>query len=140
MGVADLLALFTGSGTYEVILSGFKTLAGTVIQFLTAIGTADETGEHIGLACSGGSAFVLAKFLYTGEGFFVNNSFMGILENLPLIGRVFEFLFALVRLLAGFEVDHVTKVFLLFQYAGDGAWCPIVRSVFAGAFRPIFIQ
>lgn len=80
-----------------------------VVQFLTAIGTADETGEHIGLACSGGSAFVLAKFLHTGKGFFVNNGFMSVLENLPLVWRVFEFLFASVRLLAGFEVDHVTK-------------------------------
>ena len=117
--IADFLALFTGSGAYEVILSGFKTVAGAVVQFLTTIGTADETGEHIGLACSGGSAFVLAKLLHTSKGFFVNNSFMGVLENLPLIGRVFEFLFASVRLLAGLEVDHMTKVFLLFQYAGD---------------------
>ena len=112
-----------------MILSGFKTVAGAVVQFLTAIGTADETGEHIGLACSSGSAFVLAKFLHTGKGFFVNNGFMGVLENLPLVGRVFEFLFASVRLLAGLEVDHVTKVFLFFQYASDGAWCPIVRIV-----------
>ena len=109
VGVADFLALFTGSGAYEVVLSGFKTVAGAVVQFLTTIGTADETGEHIGLACSGGSAFVLAKFLHTGEGFFINNGFMGVLENLPLIGRVFEFLFASVRLLAGLEVDHVTN-------------------------------
>lgn len=54
---------------------------------------------------------------------------MSVLENLPLVGRVFEFLFASVRLLAGFEVDHVTKVFLLFQYVGNGAWCPIVRVI-----------
>ena len=104
VSIADLLAPFAGSGTYEVILSGFKTVAGTVVQFLTTISTADETGEHIGLACSGGSAFVLAKFLHTSEGFFINNSFMSVLENLPLVGRVFEFLFASVRLLAGFEV------------------------------------
>ena len=123
--VTDLLALFTGSGANEVILSGFKTVAGTVVQFLTA----DETGEHIGLACSGGSALILAKLLHTGEGFFVNNRFMGVFENLPLVGRVFDFLFALVRLLASFEVDHVTKVFLLFQYAGDSAWCPIIRVI-----------
>ena len=90
MGVADFLALFTGSGAYEVVLSGFKTVAGTVVQFLATIGTTDETGEHIGLACSGGSAFVLAKLLHTGKGFFVNNSFMGVLENLPLVGRVFR--------------------------------------------------
>ena len=119
MSVANLFALFTGSGAYKVILSGFKTVAGTVVQFLAAIGAANETGEHIGLACSGRSAFVLAKFLYTSEGFFVNNGFMSVLENLPLVGRVFEFLFASVRLLAGLEVDHMTKVFLLFQYAGD---------------------
>ena len=112
-----------------MVLSGFKTVAGAVVQFLTAIGTADETGEHIGLARSGRSAFVLAKFLHTGKGFFVNNGFMSVLENLPLVWRVFKFLFASVRLLAGFEVDHVTKIFLLFQYAGDGAWCPIVRII-----------
>ena len=129
MSVADFLALFTGSGAYEVVLSGFKTVARTVVQFLAAISTVNETGEHIALACSGWSAFVLAKFLHTGEGVFINNSFMGVLENLPLVGRVFEFLFALVRQLAGFEVDHMTKVFHLFQYAGDGAWCPCVRVI-----------
>ena len=47
VGVADFLSLFAGSGAYEVVLSGFKTVARTVVQFLTAIGTADETGEHI---------------------------------------------------------------------------------------------
>ena len=72
VGVTDLLTLFTGSGANKVVLSGFKTVAGAVVQFLTAIGTADETGEHIGLACSGGSALILAKLLHTGEGFFVN--------------------------------------------------------------------
>ena len=117
MSVADFLALFAGSGAYEVVLSGFKTVARTVVQFPTAIGTVDETGEHIALACSGGSALVFAKLLHTGESIFVNNGFMGILENLPLIGRVFEFLFALVRLLAGFEIDHVTKVFQLTENA-----------------------
>ena len=84
VGVANFLALFAGRGAYEVILSGFKTVAGAIVQFLTAIGTADETGEHIGFACSGWSAFVLAKLLHTGEGIFVNNGFMGVLENLPL--------------------------------------------------------
>lgn len=143
VGVADLLTLFTGSGANKVVLSGFKTVAGAVVQFLTAIGTADETGEHIGLACSGGSALILAKLLHTGEGFFVNNCFMGFFENLPLVGRVFDFLFTLVRLLACFEVDYVTEVFLLFQYASDGAWCPKLygsSGVLAGALRPIFIQ
>ena len=91
VGVTDLLTLFTGSGANKVVLSGFKTVAGAVVQFLTAIGTADETGEHIGLACSGGSALILAKLLHTGEGFFVNNSFMGVLENLPLVGRVVRY-------------------------------------------------
>ena len=104
MSVADLLALFTGSGAYKVILSGFKTVAGTVVQFLTAIGTADETGEHIGLACSGGSALILAKLLHTGEGFFVNNRFMGVFENLPLVGRVFDFLFALSAPVKSFSI------------------------------------
>ncbi len=83
MRFAYIFATLTGSGADEVILSSFKALAGTVVQFLTAISTADETGEHIGLACSGRSAFVLAKFLHTGKGFFVNNCFMGVLENLP---------------------------------------------------------
>ena len=100
--VADLLALSTGSGAYEVVLSGFKTVAGTVVQFLTAIGTADETGEHIGLACSGGSAFVLAKFLHTGKGFFANNGFMSVLENLPLVWRVFRVSFCFCTTACGF--------------------------------------
>ena len=112
-----------------MVLSGFKTPAGTVVQFLTAIGTASETGEHIGLACSGGSAFVLAKFLHTGEGIFVNNGFMGVLENLPLFGRVFEFLFALVRHSAGFEINRVSKVFLFLLYAGNGIGNPTIRVI-----------
>ena len=97
MCFAHILATLAGGGANEVVLSGFKTLAGAVVQFLTAIGTASETGEHIGFACSGRSAFVLPKFLHTGNGVFVNNCFMSVLENLPFVRRVFEFLFALVR-------------------------------------------
>lgn len=129
MGIADFLALFAGSGAYEVVLSGFKVVASTVVQFLTTISTVDETGEHIGLACSCRSALVFAKFLHTGEDIFVNDGFMGVPENLPLIGRIFKLLFALVRHFAGLEVDHVTKVFHLFQYAGDGAWRPCIRVI-----------
>ena len=68
-----------------MVLSGFKTVAGAVEQFLTTTGTAYETREHLGFACSGGSAFVLVKFLHTGEGFFVYNGFMGVLENLSFL-------------------------------------------------------
>ena len=46
VSVADLLALSTGSEAYEVVLSGFKTVAGTVVQFLTAIGT---DGRFLGI-------------------------------------------------------------------------------------------
>ena len=102
MRFAYIFAMFAGSGADEVILSGFKALAGTVVQFLAAIGTADETGEHIGLACSGGSAFVLAKFLHTGKGFFANNGFMSVLENLPLVWRVFRVSFCFCTTACGF--------------------------------------
>lgn len=112
MRFAYIFTTLAGGGADEVVLSGFKTPAGTVVQFLTTIGTASETGEHISLACSGRSTFVLAKFLHTGEGIFVNNGFMCILENLPLVGRVFEFLFALVRQPAGFEINRVSKVLI----------------------------
>lgn len=48
MRFAYIFATFVGSGADEVILSSFKTLAGTAVQFFTAIGTADDTREHIG--------------------------------------------------------------------------------------------
>ena len=110
MRFAYIFATLAGGRADEVILSGFKALAGTVVQFLTTIGTADKTGEHTGLTCSGRSAFVLTKFLHTGKGIFVNNRFMGVLENLPFFTGVFELLFCFVRLSASLEVDRVTKV------------------------------
>ena len=54
---------------------------------------------------------------------------MCILENLPLVGRVFEFLFALVRQPAGFEINRVSKVFLFLQYAGNGIGNPTIRVI-----------
>lgn len=130
MCITNILALFTGSGTNEVILSGFKAIAGTVVQLFTTIGTANHTGEHIAFSCSGRTTLVLPKLLYTAECFFIHNRIMGILENLPLGLGIFDFLFALVGLPVGSEVDHVAKVFLSFQNSGDGARCPVI-----GIFR-----
>ena len=104
--ITNILALFTGSRTYKVILSGFKAIAGAVVQLFTTIRAADNTGEHIALSGSCRTALVLPKLLYTVEGFFVHNGIMGILENLPFGLGIFDFLFALVGLPVGAEVDH----------------------------------
>ena len=115
--ITNILALFTGSRTYKVILSGFKAIAGAVVQLFTAVSTADNTGEHITLACSGRAALILPQLLHTVKCFFIHNRIMGVLENLPLRLGVFDLLFALVGLPVGSEVDQVAQIFRFFQYS-----------------------
>ena len=67
-----------------MILSDLKILTGAVIQLFAAIGTADNTGEHLGLSGLRRTALIFPKLLYTVEGFFIHNRIMGILKNLPL--------------------------------------------------------
>jgi len=135
MGCTGFRSSSASSGANEVILPCFEILTGAVVQLFATIGTADRSGEHIAFSCSGRTAFILPKFLHTVEGFFVHNRIMGILENLPLGLGIFDFLFALVGLPVGTEVDHVAQIFLPFQDSGNGARCPvtgIVRS-FSGS-------
>ena len=112
-----------------MILSGLEVFAGAVVQFFTAVSTANHTGEHIALSGSGRAALILSKLLHTVEGFLVHNRIVGILENLPLGLGIFDFPFALVGLSVGAEVDHVTQIFLPFQDSGNGARCPVIGVI-----------
>ena len=83
MGCTGFRSSSAGSGTDEMILSGLEVFAGAVVQFFTAVSTANHTGEHIALSGSGRAALILSKLLHTVEGFLVHNRIVGILENLP---------------------------------------------------------
>jgi hypothetical protein len=117
MGCTGFRTPSAGCGADKVILPGLEVFASAVIELFTTIRAADNTGEHIALSGSCRAAFILPKFLYTVEGFFVHNRIMGILENLPFGLRIFDFLFAFVGLPVCTEVDHVAQIFRFFQYS-----------------------
>ena len=129
MGCTGFRSSSAGSGTDEMILSGLEVFAGAVVQFFTAVSTANHTGEHIALSGSGRAALILSKLLHTVEGFLVHNRIVGILENLPLGLGIFDFLFALLGLPVGAKIDHVAQIFRLFQYSGDCPGCPVIGVV-----------
>jgi len=87
-----------------MVLPCFKVLACAVIQLFPTVGTAHNTGEHICLSRPRRAAFVLPQFLYSFLCVSVNNRFMGILKHKPFFLWIVTGLFALVGLLAGFEV------------------------------------
>ena len=129
VGCTGFRSSSAGSGANEVILSGLKILTGAVVQLFPTISTANYTGKHIALSGSGRTSLILPKFLYPVEGFFIHNRIMGILENLPFGLGIFDFLFTLVGLTVGSEIDHVPQIFLPFQDSRNGAGCPVIRIV-----------
>ena len=112
-----------------MVLPCFKVLACAVIQLFPTVGTADNAGEHIGLACPRRAAFVLPQFLYPRPCVSVNNCFVGILKHKPFFFWIVTGLFALVRLLVGLEVDRMPLILWTLQNISYGIACPVVGIV-----------
>ena len=98
----------------------------TVIQLLSAIGAVQQSRKGTDDAAFRGPAAVLAKLLHQGKGFPVDNSGMGILEDLPFLRRPLNFLFVLEGLGGAAEVHRIAAVFLLAEDVRHSGRAPVV--------------
>ena len=64
------------------------------------------------LSHAGGSALTFTDSLNDGEGFFVDDRFVGVLKDLPFRRVVLELLLLLVGFALCFEVHSVTEILL----------------------------
>ena len=66
-----------------------------------------------------------SDFLHKVKGLLVDDGFVGILENRPLVLRdIMTFL--VLEMLSGLEIDGVSQIFTLFQNVADGGRTPAV--------------
>ena len=125
MGGADLGVLAIG-GAEEICLLPLIVVGDTVIQLLSAIGAVQQSRKGTDDAAFRGPAAVLAKLLHQGKGFPVDNSGMGILEDLPFLRRPLNFLFVLEGLGGAAEVHRIAAVFLLAEDVRHSGRAPVV--------------
>ena len=92
------------------LLVGFDAFGCAEIQLGAAVGAIDQTGEQ---ACSAGCripAAVTAQLLHPFKGVYVNNSFLGIRDDLPLLLGVFHLFLDLETDEGSFEIDGTAGV------------------------------
>ena len=100
---------------------------GTVIQLLSAIGAVQQTRKGTDDAAFCGPAAVLAKLLHQIKNLSVDNSWMRILKNLPILRWALDFLFILEGLSGAAEIHRIAAVFLLTQNIRHRSRTPVVR-------------
>ena len=71
---------------------------------------------------------MLVKLLHQGEHLTVDNSRMGILENLPLLRRSLNFLLVLEGLGGAAEIHRIAAVFLFSEYIRNRGRAPVIRN------------
>ena len=86
VGTASTLNFAVG-GTNEIFFAVFPTASSHLVQFRTAIGTEQHTGEDRHFTHRRDLAPSITNLLHDFKYRFVHNGFVGIFENLPL-GRV----------------------------------------------------
>ena len=85
-------------------------LSRTEIKLRTAIGTVEQARKQTLSARSGVSSASITQFLNAVEGILINNSFLGIRNDLPFFFRVVNRLVYLVAYERGFEIDRASRV------------------------------
>ena len=110
------LGVFAVGGAEEIRLLPLVVACDTVIQLLSAVGAVEQSRKGADNAAFRRPAAVLAKHLHQGEGFTVDNSGMGIPENLPFLWRSVNFLLVLEGLGGAAEVHRIAAVLLLAEY------------------------
>ena len=81
-----------------MVLLAVKVLAGGEMQLVSAVGTEQQAEEQSLPSRFGRAAFVLPEFLHPFPYRFLYNRFLGVAENLLLLGGIVIPLFQLVGL------------------------------------------
>ena len=86
------------------------TLSRTEIKLRTAIGAVEQTRKQTLSARGGISSATIAEFLNAIEGILINNSFLGIRDDLPFFFGIMNCLVYLVAYKRSFEIDRASRV------------------------------
>ena len=80
--------------------------------------------------------------LYGVEGLPVDDDFLRILEDKPILLRKFDTLFGFIRLLIGLEIYRTARVFHVFEYSCDGLLIPYLRVFpqFCRGRQPVLME
>ncbi|EJX05774.1 hypothetical protein EVA_06119 [gut metagenome] len=114
VGSAFFIVL-TMCGTLEKILSLFKIAGCTVIQFLTAIGTIDQTREQACLASLAPAVAILSQHLNFFEYILLNNCVMSTVEDGLIFHRILTLFLIPDRIRKSLEVDNTAGIFSSLQ-------------------------
>ena len=116
--------VFSIGGADIIFLLWLEVVGPAKVHLAAAIGAVHQPGEHTHVPHLGRAASGLPDVLHDQEHAFLDDRFLGILENHPL-GRVIPDLFlALERWLAGLEIDRMAQVLNTLQNAGNSFVCP----------------
>ena len=111
----------------EVLLLVFPAPRSDLVQFGSAVGTEQYSGEYRHLTDWSKSPAPVSNTLDDIECFLINDWFVGILKNRPFGRIVPHGLFALEGLPSCAEIDCMAQVFGLHQQVGYGALLPESR-------------
>ena len=90
------------------------------IHLAAAIGTIEQACEGSRFAPAVWiTPYIAADFLHQIKGLLVNNGFMGILKDRPLVLRNIV-AFLVLKVLAGLKIDGVPQILSFFQNVHDG--------------------
>ena len=118
-------------GTVE-ILNGAVRVVDVVMQLVAAVGTIQQTGEHILLGVLGfPSLRSLPELLHLLPCGGVDDGLMVVIKDGPVFFGVFQAALVFERLGIGLEIDKRTRVFSEGQDFGDGGLTPLARGVLA---------
>ena len=109
---------------------------------MSAIGADQQAGKHIAFPFVGTALADLAALLLDLlKDRPLNDRFVDVLKDNPVLPVIFNSLFVLVRLGVGFEIKDVAAILLQRQYFGNTGAVPLCRSLllsFAGPFNAFF--
>ena len=126
MGRAEILALAVG-GADEVFLVLCKVGSAALIHFAAALCAIQKPGEHTHFTHLGRTATRLANILNNQEHAFLDDRWLGVLEDHPILRIIPDFLLALVGLFCSLEVYGMPQIVYALQNAGNRFICPFVR-------------
>ena len=104
-----------------------------MIQLCPTVGAVGQPGEQAHCTQFGRAAALFPIFLYDFPCYPVNNRFMGIFKEIPLVLRIFPRLFRLIRHLVGFRRDGMAQILLPGENVIQCLFRPVVPGVQLGA-------
>lgn len=134
-GTGPAVALVIGA---VKILDLWVSLIEMEMKVAAAVGTDQESGEHIVFTLIGAAFADFAPFLlHLFKDSTFNDRLMDVLEDYPIFTVILQTLLVLVRLGVGLEIEDITAILLQGQDFGDGGTVPFGRRLFLAFSGPL---